>query len=435
MNNSDNSGNGKIKETNLISYQLLVKCRCQSNNNEVNEGRQIVSVPNFNIDQGSLIIMYTHLTLRHATMTIARQHFQHVVLDAGPLIHNSFPPTLADTFYTIPEVVSEIRDETTRHRLQNPPFILKIRSPSPRALQIVKDFAKVTGDAASLSSTDLKVVALSVALEMELNGDRSLVRLDPQTITAQTHHGQLPRTKKNETMAPKNDSNFDGGWITPENIAKKKAHDLSADNISQEIESLDKEAVSTASIACISTDYALQNLLLQMRLTLVAPDGYQIKQVKNWLLRCHACYWTTHQIDRRFCDRCGNPTLIRTSYMIDAQGMRHLFLKKNFQFNNRGTIAPIPPPRSQGGKVLLLREDQKEYQQAMRSFHRQEKKAERAAETTSWEELDDRLATAFGDLNIKKGLERRRNRVNLHDPALPVIGFGRRNPNTPRRKV
>jgi RNA-binding protein NOB1 len=176
----------------------------------------------------------------------------------------------------------------------------------------------------------------------------------------------------------------------------------------------------------MSTDFAVQNVLLQMRLKAYGPEGYRIRQVKSWLLRCHACYAITRQLERRFCDKCGGATLLRTSYMVDAQGQTHLFLKRDFQYNLRGTKTPLPMPKAgRGGNTVLLREDQKEYQQAMKSYQRQEK---RAAKMTDLDAIDDRLATVFGGLTFKGA-------AKLEMPSQPVIGFGRRNPNQARRRV
>ncbi len=51
----------------------------------------------------------------------------------------------------------------------------------------------------------------------------------------------------------------------------------------------------------------------------------------------------TKKIEKRFCDKCGNNTLIRTSYMVDAQGQTHLFLMSNFQYSLSGTKVAVRP--------------------------------------------------------------------------------------------
>ena len=82
---------------------------------------------------------------------------------------------------------------------------------------------------------------------------------------------------------------------------------------------------------------------------------------------------------KQFCDRCGKPTLMRTSCSTDKNGTFRVHLKKNMQWNNRGNVYSIPKPvigaydgklSSRRGNVtwgegLLLAEDQKEYMRAV----------------------------------------------------------------------
>ena len=72
------------------------------------------------------------------------------------------------------------------------------------------------------------------------------------------------------------DDSSDGEWITPASLAKKKE--------------LQRPKDLNLSVACITSDFAMQNVLLQMKLALVTVDGLHITHIKNWVLRCHACY-------------------------------------------------------------------------------------------------------------------------------------------------
>jgi RNA-binding protein NOB1 len=40
----------------------------------------------------------------------------------------------------------------------------------------------------------------------------------------------------------------------------------------------------------MTTDFAMQNVLMHMGLSLVGVDGKKIDKVKTWVLRCHACF-------------------------------------------------------------------------------------------------------------------------------------------------
>ena len=73
-----------------------------------------------------------------------------------------------------------------------------------------------------------------------------------------------------------------------------------------------------------------------MKLNLITVDKIRVSKIKNWVLRCHACYKITKDMDKVFCPICGNNTLIRTSYSIGKDGDLILYLKKNFQYKNRG---------------------------------------------------------------------------------------------------
>lgn len=71
---------------------------------------------------------------------------------------------------TVPEVVSEIKNKRQLKRLCVLPYELTIDEPSPESVRHVIDFAKKTGDYLSLSSADIKILALTYQLEKELVG-------------------------------------------------------------------------------------------------------------------------------------------------------------------------------------------------------------------------------------------------------------------------
>ncbi|KAL2018132.1 hypothetical protein VTK56DRAFT_1208 [Thermocarpiscus australiensis] len=112
------------------------------------------------------------------------KHVHSLVLDANAIIKNE--PTVstllaqAEELYTIPAVVSEIRDEATRSRFQTTlsPF-LKLRSPRPESVQFVTTFARKTGDLQVLSKPDLHLLALTYELELERNSGDWRLRREP----------------------------------------------------------------------------------------------------------------------------------------------------------------------------------------------------------------------------------------------------------------
>ncbi|KAL8101926.1 hypothetical protein AgCh_033721 [Apium graveolens] len=81
-------------------------------------------------------------------------------------------------------------------------------------------------------------------------------------------------------------------------------------------------SLSESSVACITGDYAMQNVILQMGLRLVAPGGMQIRELHRWILKCHACYKVTTEIGRIFCPKCGNGgTLRKVAVTVGENGI------------------------------------------------------------------------------------------------------------------
>ncbi|KAL7918676.1 Nin one binding Zn-ribbon like domain-containing protein [Trichoderma austrokoningii] len=107
-----------------------------------------------------------------------------LVLDTGPLIKNDPPASVliskAEKLYTLPNIISEIRDAATRSRVETTllPFVT-IRSPRPESLKFIADFAKKTGDYGVLSKPDMEVLALGYELEIERNGGDWRLRNTP----------------------------------------------------------------------------------------------------------------------------------------------------------------------------------------------------------------------------------------------------------------
>ncbi|KAI8865817.1 hypothetical protein GQ42DRAFT_165868 [Ramicandelaber brevisporus] len=238
---------------------------------------------------------------------------------------------------------------------------------------------------------------------------------------------QQPTAEKEveEKEQGNDDDLFDDGWITPKNIQKHRQREYSGSsgkdsNISNE----------PLLVACATGDFAMQNVILQMGLNLLSTDGNVVKQLKTWVLRCHACYTTTSEMDRQFCPSCGNATLIRTSCSVDANGKLKVYLKKNFQYRLRGTVYSIPAPVVGGPERhknanIILREDQKEYQRAMQ--RRPKSKASSGSANLLDPDYLDNL------LSSKQGAPAETFGLGYDASYRPIIGYGRRNPNEKRR--
>ncbi|KAJ5349905.1 D-site 20S pre-rRNA nuclease [Penicillium brevicompactum] len=366
-----------------------------------------------------------------------------IVLDAGPILKNTPPlSTLlaqCEEIITTPSVVGEIRDPDARARVETLylPF-LKQRTPTPKSFNIVSEFARKTGDRSVLSRVDIEVLALAYEIECERNeGDWRLrsvpgqkkingkppVKEEPTETSAESAdveaitEGVKDTTVADASEAPKeaeapvteetkelveaaveiadeeaeeeekedNDdaADSDGGeWITPTNYKKRLAQDESGSATLT-------AAPKTMQVATMTTDFACQNVLLQMNLNLLSTTTLQkIQHLRTFIKRCHACFLTTKEMNKQFCPRCGKDTLTRVSCTTTANGAFTMHLKKNMQWNTRGNVYSVPKPThgtSNGkwkggggqrgwGNELVLAEDQKEFVRANAEEERRQRR-------------------------------------------------------------
>ncbi|KAF9965453.1 Nin1 binding protein [Mortierella alpina] len=103
-----------------------------------------------------------------------------LVLDTSPFLRGGALKLryLADKFFTIPEVLNEIRDKQARKDLAILPFDIEVINPTEASVRAVAAFARKTGDYAVLSATDLRVLALTYQLEFEACGMKR-IRTEP----------------------------------------------------------------------------------------------------------------------------------------------------------------------------------------------------------------------------------------------------------------
>lgn len=141
------------------------------------------------------------------------------------------------------------------------------------------------------------------------------------------------------------------GWINPGNLEEQLARDSGGQDALPD---------DYTRVGCVTTDFAMQNVLLQMGVNLVSVDGRRvIRRVRRYVLRCQSCTEVTRELDRLFCGRCGNATLTRVTFDVDKNGVARIFLSSKFKPRLRGTIYPIPMPRGgRNNKDLILCEDQ-----------------------------------------------------------------------------
>lgn len=207
------------------------------------------------------------------------------------------------------------------------------------------------------------------------------------TVDPENHNSGTQSTRDGgDSAAPSeeilSDSSDSEGWITPSNL---KRHQLKDAGLATKPVNHD----TTLQVAVMTTDFAMQNVLLSMGLNLISSSMQQIRNIKTYILRCHACFQQTKDMTKQFCPRCGKPTLTRVSCSIGQDGQFRIHLKKNMQWNHRGDRFSIPKPVSGSahgkkgvgkgggkggwGQELILVEDQKEYVHALRRQSRSKK--------------------------------------------------------------
>ncbi|KAG8776600.1 Nin1 binding protein [Serendipita sp. 398] len=100
-----------------------------------------------------------------------------LVLDAGPLLSLSPLKGLSKSYFTVPQVLGELKDDKSRTHFQNLGLLagvkVETRMPDSAALAQVTLAAKKTGDYTVLSVADLNVLALTYALHQEYSQKNS----------------------------------------------------------------------------------------------------------------------------------------------------------------------------------------------------------------------------------------------------------------------
>ncbi|EKM59312.1 uncharacterized protein PHACADRAFT_205515 [Phanerochaete carnosa HHB-10118-sp] len=466
-----------------------------------------------------------------------------LVLDAGPLLALSPLRGLAETFYTVPQVLDELKDKRAREHFErlglSAGVRVQVQNPDPKSLAHIVQFAKKTGDYSVLSTADLCVLALTYSLEQKakeeaeafgsipqqdnvpsaaeassnLRSAESQVESVSQTIEEPTiaeevreeeaaadapvepseaapedeqdaEEDQEPLDVKLEPITledenvdetssrpedaaaappsaeddgplyddPSDEDDGEGQWITPSNVALHKSRALHL--VPEEAGKGRGKPAAQIKVGCMTADFAMQNVLLQMGLSLVGVEGKRIDRVKSWVLRCHACFKICKDSSRKFCPSCGNATLLRASVTLSSPNATNstptlqVHLKKNFQFKTRGTKYSIPAPKpgtakTGPGEGLILREDQTAWMRAKKHADgKREREEKRMLSTTANSREPGSIAVgSWMDpdwvpemLSVGAGGKGRSMRSGRMDGDMPQIGYGRKNPNERRRR-
>lgn len=129
----------------------------------------------------------------------------------------------------------------------------------------------------------------------------------------------------------------DKGWITPSNL---KAAQKSIGG-----ECLEDKQVT---VSCMTTDFAMQNVLKQMNLNVCALDGRVIKHLRTFILRCYTCFKTTSLMEKLFCPNCGHKTLKKVAVSLDDDGKLQIHINVRRPLTGKGKKFSMP--KFKGGK-------------------------------------------------------------------------------------
>ncbi|CAD8120066.1 unnamed protein product [Paramecium sonneborni] len=416
-----------------------------------------------------------------------------LILDANAFIKEINFQHLSEhyTFITHEAILTEVRDERARQKLQNFTYPLTFLTPSEKMIKIVKQFATQTSDVASLSPIDIELIALACTL-IEENGQKDKLKLEPlkplefnkiknvygskhlqqqeeeeieEEEEVQNENNQQIENKQEEEQTQKNteelekqensqknqDDDDSDGW---EEVVPKRKHynNYSKSNSSQQTKLVEKQIdnendqdssedeneeewinnaniheklneiqinpqenqINNFGIALLTTDFAMQNVLLQMGIPVLSTEGYMIKSARRFILECHICKTLVRDSTRLFCTNCGNNSLLKVSCSLESDGTIILYRKKNFKVNLRGTQYSIPQNLTKKDAPFIFCQDQ-----LMKSGIQQQLARQRKQEEIRYKKVMKTYENGIGfeDIDYK------------HPQQKITVGYGKLNPN------
>ncbi|CAD7944753.1 unnamed protein product [Amoebophrya sp. A25] len=212
------------------------------------------------------------------------------------------------------------------------------------------------------------------------------------------------------------ESDDDDGWVTVDNINRLQ-------NVVEANKGSSSSDSAQSPICILSTDYSVQNVAIQMGLQALSIDGFRIRSVKLWGKICRACFHTTRDTTKIYCAKCGNPTLDRCPYTLDADGRLVMHDNRRRKPNLRGTIYSIPKRRGGRCHDLLFREDER----MMGGRDRQQKYEQKLAEKQR--QIREKNGDDVVDGWCARHITGTGNTVS-RNPNTLKHGYGRRNPNS-----
>ncbi len=90
-----------------------------------------------------------------------------------------------------------------------------------------------------------------------------------------------PAVEKKEAEAEEDE------WVTPENI--NGGIKFGKETIGQKQLKVELEAAPKMSVGILTSDFAMQNVILQIGIPLFSFEGMRVATVRQFVLRCRAC--------------------------------------------------------------------------------------------------------------------------------------------------
>jgi RNA-binding protein NOB1 len=138
------------------------------------------------------------------------------------------------------------------------------------------------------------------------------------------------------------DGDSAGEWVTSDNIRSFNVGCRLANNVR---------------VSCATSDYSVQNVLLQMGIPPLTFEGYAVRTVKLWGLVCRACFHFSRDTEKVFCPKCGNDTVVRVPIVVGEDGQPTV-QNSGRKLRTKGMIFSMPKP--QGGRTWkpIMAEDE-----------------------------------------------------------------------------
>ncbi|CDS43537.1 RNA binding protein NOB1 [Echinococcus multilocularis] len=259
-------------------------------------------------------------------------------------------------------VVKEIKRPTFTDKLfrfKKPPE-LGNGSNSPKPILADEDFDveaamnELKHDLGQISQDPLPAADVGVTIDEVYSEESDFEDDGDDSSDCKPAEGEILKNVEPEEVVSESD------WITSDNLAQKLKEGLGLGCLRLDDEVEISEDTPPVLVACLTKDFAIQNVLMNVGITLLALSGKIIREARTHVLWCGSCYAHTTKQNSYFCAICGYPNLRRIPVTLHEDGQLEFHFSRKFKKNLRGTKHPIIRPK--GGKYAddpIYRADQR----------------------------------------------------------------------------